>query len=146
MAVSRAEAVWEGDLLSGSGRVAADSGAFQELPVSWTARIERPSPNTSPEELLAGAHAACYAMALSNTLAGAGTAPERLDVSAVCHFTPREGGGFEVSRMDLSVRGRVPGIDQAAFEQAARDGEEGCPISNALRGNVDIRVTATLDG
>jgi lipoyl-dependent peroxiredoxin len=145
MAVSRATAVWEGDLTSGDGHVSADSGVLSDAPVSWAARTQRPSPQTSPEELLAAAHAACYAMAFSNTLASAGNPPERLEVSAVCHFTPAAGGGFEVSRMDLGVRGRVPGLDQAGFEQAARDGEQGCPISNAIRGNVDIRLTATLD-
>lgn len=145
MAESRATAVWEGDLTSGRGRVSADSGVFSDAPVSWAARTERPSATTSPEELLAAAHAACYAMALSGTLASGGNVPERLEISAVCAFTPKHGGGFEVSRIDLDVHGRVPGLDQAGFEQAAREGEQGCPISNALRGNVDISVTATLD-
>ena len=146
MAESRATAVWEGDLTSGSGRVSADTGVFSEAPVSWAARTERPAAETSPEELLAAAHASCYAMALSHALAQAGNPPERLEVSAVCHFTPAEGGGFEVSRMDLDVRGRVPSLDQGGFEEAARAGEQGCPISNALRGNVDIRLTAALEG
>jgi lipoyl-dependent peroxiredoxin len=146
MAESRATAVWEGDLTSGSGRVSAETGVFSDAPVSWAARTQRPDAKTSPEELLAAAHASCYAMALSHALAGAGNPPERLEVSAVCHFTPAESGGFEVSRMDLDVRGRVPGLDQGGFEQAAREGEQGCPISNALRGNVDIRLTAVLEG
>jgi lipoyl-dependent peroxiredoxin len=145
MAVSRASAIWEGDLMSGSGEVSAESGVLTDVPVSWAARTERPASQTSPEELLAAAHAACYAMAFSNTLAQADNPPERLEVTAVCHFTPADGGGFEVSRMDLDVRGRVPGLDQAAFEQAARDGEQGCPISNAIRGNVDVRLSATLE-
>lgn len=145
MAVSRASAVWEGDLTSGSGHVSTQSGVLVDAPVSWNARTERPSPQTSPEELLAAAHATCYAMAFSNTLAQAGNAPERLAVSAECHFTPADAGGYEVSRMDLDVRGRVPGLDQPGFEQAAREGEQGCPISNAIRGNVDIRLTATLE-
>jgi lipoyl-dependent peroxiredoxin len=145
MAESRASVVWEGDLAGGSGRVSVDSGAFSELPVTWAARTGRPDPNTSPEELIAAAHAACYAMALSHTLAGAGSAPERLAVSAVCHFTPLDAGGFSVSAIDLDVHGRVSGLDQAGFELAAREGEEGCPVSNAIRGNVEIRLTATLD-
>ncbi|MDX6534715.1 MAG: lipoyl-dependent peroxiredoxin [Gaiellales bacterium] len=145
MAKSRATAVWEGDLTSGSGRVSTDTGVLSDAPVSWAARTQRPDPNTSPEELLAAAHAACYAMAFSGTLASAGNAPERLTITAVCHFTPKDGGGFEISEMDLDVRGRVPGLDQAGFEQAAREGEEGCPVSNAIRGNVDIKLSATLE-
>ena len=145
MAESRAKAVWEGDLASGSGRVGVSSGAFPELPVTWAARTNRPDPKTSPEELLAGAHAACYAMAFAHTLATAGHPPERLSVEAVAQFTPVEGGGFEVGSMALHVHGRVPGIDQAGFEGWARDGEQGCPISNAIRGNVAISLTATLE-
>jgi lipoyl-dependent peroxiredoxin len=145
MAESRASVVWEGDLAHGNGRVSAASGAFSDLPVTWAARIERPDPNTSPEELIAAAHAACYAMALSDTLAGAGNAPERLVVNAVCHFTPLEDGGYGISAIDLDVHGRVAGLDQAGFELAAREGEQGCPVSSALRGNVEIRLTATLD-
>jgi lipoyl-dependent peroxiredoxin len=145
MAESRASVVWEGDLAHGSGRVSAASGAFSELPVTWASRIERPDPNTSPEELIAAAHAACYAMALSNTLARAGNAPQRLAVSAACHFTPLEAGGYGISGVDLDVHGRVEGLDQAGFDLAAREGEQNCPVSNALRGNVEIRVSATLD-
>jgi osmotically inducible protein OsmC len=145
MAESRASVVWEGDLAHGSGRVSAASGAFSELPVTWASRIERPDPNTSPEELIAAAHAACYAMALSNTLAGAGNAPEQLVISAVCHFTPLAAGGYGISAIDLDVHGRVAGLDQVGFELAASEGEKSCPVSNALRGNVEIRVTATLD-
>ena len=142
----RADVIWEGDLLSGSGTITkVTSGAWGNLPVSWPARTEQPGGKTSPEELLAGAHAACYAMAFSNTLAGRGTPPERLEVSATVGFHPKVGGGFEVSFSHLTVRGRVPGLDQAGFEEAARQGEQGCPISNALRNNVQITVEATLD-
>jgi lipoyl-dependent peroxiredoxin len=84
-------------------------------------------------------------MAFSHALAEAGHVPEQVSVEAVCHFTPVEGGGFSVSRMDLDVHGRVPGLNQAAFEELAEAGERGCPVSNALRGNVEIRLTATLD-
>ncbi|HYX85475.1 MAG TPA: OsmC family peroxiredoxin [Gaiellales bacterium] len=145
MAVSRASAVWEGDLTGGSGRVAVASGAFPEQAVTWAARTERPDPKTSPEELIAAAHAACYAMAFSHALAEAGHTPEQVSVEATCHFTPVEGGGFSISRMDLAAHGRVPGLDQAAFTQHAEAGERGCPVSNALRGNVDIRLSATLE-
>jgi lipoyl-dependent peroxiredoxin len=143
MAESRATAVWEGDLASGSGRVAPASGAFPEQPVTWAARTERPDGTTSPEELIAAAHAACYAMALSNTLAGAGSPPDRLEVTASCRFEP-SGEGFAIVAVDLHVEGAVPGLDQARFERLAEQGEEGCPVSNAIRGNVAIALSATL--
>jgi len=144
-ATRTARARWEGTLTEGRGAVTAGtSGLFQDAPVTWAARTEEPDGMTSPEELLAAAHAACYAMAFSNVLANAGTAARSLDVTATATFAPKEGGGFHVSRMDLSVVGDVPGIDQAGFEQAAREGEAGCPISDAIRGNVEIHVEATL--
>ena len=145
MAESRASAVWEGNLVEGSGRVSAASGLFTDAPVTWAARTSRPDPKTSHEELIAAAHAACYAMAFSHTLAEAGHAPEQVSVSAVCHFTPVEGGGFSVSKMEVDVHGRVPGVDADTFQRLAEEGERGCPVSNALRGNVEIVLTATLD-
>jgi len=99
---------------------------------------------TSPEELLAAAHAACYAMAFSNVLNKGGTPARSLDVTANVTFAPKETGGWHVQSSELSVQGDVPGMDQAAFEQAAQEGEQGCPISNSLRGNVEISVEATL--
>jgi osmotically inducible protein OsmC len=144
MAQSRASAVWEGDLPGGSGTVSVASGAFPEQAVTWKARTERPDPKTSPEELIAAAHAACYSMAFSHALAQAGHTPERVAVDAVCEFGPVE-GGFAITRINLTVRGRVPGIDQAEFERLAGDGERGCPVSNALRGNVDIGLAVTLE-
>jgi osmotically inducible protein OsmC len=137
MAESRASAVWEGDLLSGSGKVRVASDAFPEQAVTWAARTNRPDPKTSPEELIAAAHAACYAMAFSHALAEAGHAPERLSVDAACQLDPVAGGGVAISR--------VPGLDQAEFEQLAADGERGCPVSNALRGNVEIGLAVTLE-
>jgi lipoyl-dependent peroxiredoxin len=104
-----------------------------------------PGGRTSPEELLAAAHAACYAMALSGALASMGTPAERLEVIATCSFD-KVGEAWGVTTMYLHVRGRVPGLDRAAFEEAAGAGEEGCPISNAIRGNVEIRLTAELEG
>jgi lipoyl-dependent peroxiredoxin len=145
MAESRASAVWEGNLVEGHGRVSAASGVFTDLDLTWAARTNRPDPKTSPEELIAAAHAACYAMAFSHTLAEAGHAPERVSVTAVCHFTPIEGGGFSVSKMEVDVHGRVPGVDAEAFQHLAEEGERGCPVSNALRGNVEIVLRATLD-
>jgi osmotically inducible protein OsmC len=144
VAESRASAVWEGDLMGGAGTVVVASGAFPEQPVTWKARTERPDPKTSPEELIAAAHAACYAMAFSHALAQAGHTPERLAVDAACTFGPVE-GGFAITRIDLRASGRVPGIDQAEFERLAGDGERGCPVSNALRGNVEIGLAVTLE-
>lgn len=141
----RAEVVWEGNLIQGSGKVVSvGSGAIGELPITWASRTERSDGKTSPEELIAAAHAACYAMAFSHTLAQAGTPAERLLVNAVCTFEQVE-GGFKITTMDLDVRGKVPGLDEAGFEKAAQQAEQGCPVSNALRNNVQIRVKAHLD-
>jgi osmotically inducible protein OsmC len=140
-ATSSATTVWEGDLASGSGTTSPSSGAFPAVDVSWASRTKRAAGKTSPEELLAAAHASCYCMALSNELAQAGNAPERLEATASVEFEPGEG----VKSSHIAVSGRVPGIDQEAFEQAARAAGEGCPISGALKGNVEISVEATLE-
>jgi osmotically inducible protein OsmC len=144
-AESTGTATWQGDLLSGAGTVGTESGIVREQPVTWARRVERSGDTTSPEELLAASHAACYAMALSNALAKAGSPAERLDVSATASFE-QVGEGFAVTRMVLSVRGTVPGLDESGFAELARQGEQGCPISNALRGNVEITVEPTLAG
>jgi osmotically inducible protein OsmC len=147
MAVSRAHASWSGALGDGSGEVSAQSGAFTNLPLSWAARTERGDrpTTTSPEELLAAAHAGCYAMALSHALDEAGHPPERLEVDCAVHFTPKEGGGFEVSRSELAVRGRVPGLTPQRFDELAAEGEQGCPVSALFRGNAEITVEAALE-
>ena len=136
----RAEAVWAGSLFEGSGSVSAGSRAFAGLPITWASRTERADGRTSPEELLAAAHASCYCMALSHELAQADTPPERLEATATVGFVAGEGVKFS----HLVVNGRVPGIDQARFEEAARAAGEGCPISGALKGNIEITVDATL--
>lgn len=141
-----ANVVWKGELTKGEGTVTAESsGAFKNLDVTWASRTQSPDGKTSPEELLAAAHATCYAMAFSYALSGAGHAPDQLDVSATVGLDPKVGGGFEVSISRLTVKGRVPGIDQATFQRFANEAEQGCPISNALRGNVQIEVHATLE-
>jgi len=141
----RADVVWEGNLVQGHGKVVSvGSGALGELPITWASRTERSDGRTSPEELLAAAHAACYAMAFSHTLAQAGTPADQLTVSATCAFEQVE-SGFKVTTMDLDVRGKVPGLDQAGFEKVAQQAEQGCPVSNALRNNVQIRVQAHLE-
>ncbi len=141
----RAEVEWQGSLIQGSGKlVSVGSGAIGNLPITWASRTERSDGKTSPEELMAAAHAACYAMAFSHTLAQAGNPAERLTVDATCTFEQVE-GGFKVSTMVLDVRGKVPGLDQAGFEKIAQQAEQGCPVSNALRNNVAISVNAHLE-
>jgi lipoyl-dependent peroxiredoxin len=142
VAERRAEVVWEGDLARGSGKFTVGSGAMGEMPVTWAARTERPDGKTSPEELIAAAHASCFAMALSGVLGEGGTPPERLEISAVCTF---DVDNVRVASVDLDVRGRVPGMDAEDFRNAVEQADEGCPVSNALRGNVEIRVNASLD-
>ncbi len=140
-AQSSAKTVWEGDLAHGAGTTAPDSGALPAFDVSWASRTSRAAGKTSPEELLAAAHASCFSMALSHELAEAGTPPERLDATASVDFEPDEG----VRSSHIVVRGRVPGIDEDTFSDAARAASEGCPISGALKGNIDITVDATLE-
>jgi len=144
-ATRRAEATWNGDLMSGSGTVSAvSSGAFGDLPVTWAARTESSDGKTSPEELVAAAHAACFSMAFSGGLAKAGTPPEQLEVSAEVTFDKAE-AGWRVTRSALTVRGRVPGISEEAFKAAAETARDGCPISQALAGNVELSVDASLE-
>jgi len=140
-AESSATTVWEGDLPHGSGVATPSSGAFDPVDVTWSSRTARSAGKTSPEELLAAAHAACYCMALSHELSEAGTPPERLEATAAVAFVPGEG----VKSSHIVVSGRVPGVDQAAFEAAAGAAGEGCPISGALKGNIEITVAATLE-
>ncbi len=141
----RAEVTWTGDLMSGSGRIeTVGSGAFEGLDVSWPARTEEPDKKTSPEELIAAAHASCFSMAFSNGLAKAGTPAEQLDVSVDVTFDKVE-AGWGVKSSAITVRGRVPGIDAEAFRAAAETAKDGCPISRALMGNVELSVEATLE-
>ncbi len=140
-AQSTASTVWEGGLAKGSGVTTVDSGAFGPVDVTWGSRTARSAGKTSPEELLAAAHASCYCMALSHELGEAGTPPERLEASATVDFVAGEG----VKSSHIVVSGRVEGIDQDAFAAAAAAAGEGCPISGALKGNIEITVEATLE-
>jgi len=144
VAKRRAEVTWENDLIRGTGRVRFGSGALPDTGVTWLSRTEQPGGMTSPEELLAAAHASCYAMAFSGTLAGNRTPPTRLDVTAECAFD-KVGDKWKVTTMELTVNGVVPNISSSEFEEMARIGEAGCPISNALRNNVEIKVNASLE-
>jgi osmotically inducible protein OsmC len=138
----KAQVTWKGDLMSGKGRIeTVTSGAFGGLDVDWPARAEDPGGLTSPEELIAAAHAACFSMALSNGLAQAGHAPEELQSSATVTFQPGEG----ITKVALDVVGRVPGMDDAEFEQAASQAKQNCPVSKALAGVPEIDLTARLD-
>src|SRR3990172_2379840 len=134
---SRATATWEGDLLTGSGTASLATGVATDLPVSWASRTEAANGKTSPEELIAAAHAACYSMAFSNGLSGRGFSPVRLDTSAEATFEKTE-PRWRLTKMALSVRGNVPGIGEDEFQEAAAAAKDGCPVSNALKGNVEI--------
>lgn len=146
MAATRtATSTWTGTLAEGSGTVtAASSGLFVDLPVSWAARTEGPAGQTSPEELLAAAHASCYLMALSGGLTKAGTPPDHLHVSATLTFD-KVGDSWTVTRSELDVVAVVPDLDDEAFDAAAQAAGAGCPISRALSGNVEITVSAALE-
>src|SRR5690606_11646518 len=146
MATQRqATAVWSGNVRSGNGTVSLDdSRLLSDAPVSWAARTEAPAPGkTSPEELLAAAHAACFCMALSNGLAKAGSPAERLTARASATFDKVD-GGFAITAVTIDVEGRVPGMDEDAFRNAASQAGQGCPVSKALKGNVRIDVQARL--
>jgi lipoyl-dependent peroxiredoxin len=134
---------WDGDLAHGNGLVTGASGALGELPVTWASRTQRSEGKTSPEELVAAAHSSCFSMALAHGLTESGSPPEHLDVSAKVTLDERDGAPT-VTTSELTVTGRVPGIDQAKFEQAASEAGKNCPISRALAG-VEISVNATLE-
>jgi lipoyl-dependent peroxiredoxin len=140
----RAEVLWQGSLLEGSGRIeSTTSGAFGGLGVTWKARSEDETGGlTSPEELIAAAHASCFSMALSSGLAKDGHPPVELRTFATVTFQPGEG----ITRIALAVEGRVPGLDAGAFEQAAQTAKENCPVSKALAGVPEISLDARLAG
>jgi osmotically inducible protein OsmC len=137
----KAEVTWRGDLMSGDGEIdEVSSGAIRDLDVTWKSRSEEPGGMTSPEELIAAAHATCFSMALSNGLAKDGHAPEQLETSAVVTFQPPEG----ITKIALKVDGRVPDIDGDQFQRAAEQAKENCPVSKALAGVPEITLEARL--
>jgi lipoyl-dependent peroxiredoxin len=142
MATDRhAEVTWNGGLMDGSGRIdSVGSGAFAPLDVTWTSRAEDPAGLTSPEELIAAAHASCFSMALSLALAEAGAPPEELKTGATVTFQPGEG----ITKIALTVRGTVPGLDEDGFREAAEGAKTGCPVSQALAGVPEITLDASL--
>jgi osmotically inducible protein OsmC len=137
MATTRkATTQWRGSLLEGGGQVTLESSGLGTYDVTWPSRAEEPAGRTSPEELIAAAHSSCFSMALSSALSKAGHAPELLETSAEVTFQPGEG----ITGIALRVRGTVPGMDEAAFVEAAEGAKAGCPVSKALTG-----TTITLD-
>ena len=144
MAVERtAKAKWEGDLMEGSGQVSTESGVIRNAKVTWSARAVEADENTSPEELLAAAHATCVSMALANGLAQAGTPATRIESEATATFDQQD-GGFRLTTMRLAIRGEVEGVDEAGFRRAAEEAAENCPVSQALKGNVDVSLDASV--
>lgn len=144
MAVRRsATAQWQGDLMSGSGKVSTETDAVRDATVKWSSRAEQADENTSPEELIAAAHATCISMALANMLAQAGNPPQQLDTEATATFD-KVGDGFRMTTMEISIRGQVEGMDADAFREAAEGAKENCPVSQALKGNVEVSVDASL--
>ena len=142
--VRTANVVWNGDLASGSGMVTyVTSGVFSRLPISWASRTSAHEGRTSPEELLAAAHAACFSMAFSARLGKNGTPATALDTQASVTFDQVD-GGWKVTTSVIKVKGTVPGIDRATFERLAEDAKDNCPISVAIRGNVELSVEPTL--
>lgn len=136
-----AKATWEGDLLHGSGHVTTGTGSV-DADMTWSARAEE-AEGASPEELIAAAHAACVSMALAAGLAGAGTPPTRLETEARTSFE-KIGDGFKLTSVRLAIRGEVEGMDEEAFRAAAEEAKENCPVSQALKGNVEISLDASL--
>lgn len=142
MPEKRAEVVWTGDLRRGKGEVTAESGVFRHAPITYAKRFER-EPGTSPEELIAAAHAGCFTMALASILAKEGHPPARLETSATVWVEP-QAGDWKLTRSQLQVTGQVPGVDAQAFQAAAERAKEGCIVSRALAGNVEITLQASL--
>jgi lipoyl-dependent peroxiredoxin len=141
----RADATWSGDLLSGRGTVtAATTGVFRDLPTTWASRIGEPEGVTSPEELLATAHASCFSMAVSNELAKAGTPPTRVAVTVAVTGDKLE-SGWTVLSSAITLKAVVPGATDESFQEAVNKAKDGCPISKALKGNVELSVEATLE-
>jgi osmotically inducible protein OsmC len=143
-ATKRATAIWSGNLFEGSGTVSTDSGVLKDQEMTWKARADEGNPKSSPEELIAAAHATCYAMALSNELSSAGFTPDRLEVTSVVTFGPKPEGGVKILSSALTLTGKVPSISADQFNEIANAAKTGCPVSAALAGNVEITLSASL--
>ncbi len=141
-----ANVTWDGNLARGSGGITAATGAFEGLPFSLASRVEQPAGKTSPEELLAAAHAACYSMSLAGELTSAGSPPEQLDVTATVTLDEVEDGSHRIVASDVVARARVPGIDEAVLQGVAEVADRGCPFSALIRASGRVTVHATLQG
>ena len=139
----KAGVLWTGNLRDGNGIISTESKVLFEQPITYRMRFED-EPGTNPEELLAAAHAECMSMSIASTLAKHGYDPVRTDTTATCMLAPKDGGGFEITGMQLHIRAEVPGIDTDTFQKMIREADENCPVSNLLRGGADIRIDATL--
>ena len=143
IALREAEIIWEGPLARGTGTLTSGSGALDQLAVTWASRTERPDGRTSPEELIAAAHASCFAMALALLLDAHHTPPRRLAVSAACTLDEVEHAP-RITTVELTVRAQVPGLDATDLERTVARAAELCPVSNALHGNVEVNVRSEL--
>src|SRR5215218_962067 len=143
VALREAEIVWEGPLARGTGTLTSGSGALDQLAVTWASRTERPDGKTSPEELIAAAHASCFAMALALVLGENKTPPDRVAVSAACTLDEVEGAP-RITTVELTVRAQVPGLEAAVLKRMASLAADLCPISNALHGSVEVNVRSEL--
>lgn len=139
----KARAVWNGDLKGGSGRISAETGILQDATYTFATRFEQ-QPGTNPEELLAAAHAACFSMQLAGLLGRAGYQPQSVETQAICSMSPKDGGGFRISKMRLETRGKVEGIDPQKFQEIAEQAKEVCPVSGVFRNNIEIELDAVL--
>jgi lipoyl-dependent peroxiredoxin len=145
MAVERtANADWQGDLMGGSGTVSTESGVVRDATIKWSSRAEAADENTSPEELIAAAHASCVSMALAHGLAQAGTPAQRIESQATATFD-QVGDGFRMTTMRLQIRGQVDGLDDDGFREAAEQAKDNCPVSQALSDDVEVTLDASLD-
>jgi len=143
----KAGALWSGNLKSGRGLISTESTeskALFEYPYKFGTRFEDSGEGSNPEELIAAAHAACFSMAFSNTLDKEGYTPTSVDTRATCTLSPLEGGGFEITKMDLHIRGEVEGIDEETFRELAKKADQGCPVSNLLRSGLEIEHHVNL--
>ena len=142
----QANVSWEGNVARGSGTLSGATGTFDALPFSLASRVEKVDGKTSPEELLAAAHAACYAMSLAGELAGVGTPPEHLEVNATVTIDQVEDGSHRIVSSELLARARVTGTDQETLERLAQTASEGCPFTKLIEASANVTVTATLEG
>ena len=137
---------WSGNVARGSGSISAGTGAFTDLPYSLAARVEQPDGKTSPEELLAAAHAGCFTMSLAGELAGAGSPPDQLDVTAKVTLDEVEDGSHRIVSSELLARARVTGIDAAQLQELANAASDGCPLSALIGASAEVTVNARLEG